>query len=153
MSISAEQQFKVTMMLADAAQVVDGKLYILGGGWTSISPGLAQFAIAGIVDVPWAQTNEQHAFRLDCIDLDGNPLMAPTTNGEMPLAGEGTLGVGRPLGVRPGAAIPVALALPFNVVLPPGGAYEWRLSIGGETREEWRMPFRTSGEAPAGPAS
>jgi hypothetical protein len=29
---------KVTMLLADAAQAVDGKLYILGGGWTITGP-------------------------------------------------------------------------------------------------------------------
>ena len=29
---------KVTMMLADAAQAVEGKLYILGGGWSVTGP-------------------------------------------------------------------------------------------------------------------
>lgn len=143
MELSAEKQFKVTMMLADAAQVVGGKLYILGGGWTNIRPGIVQFAIAGIVDVPWSLTNQEHSFRLECVDLDGNPLMVPTDDGEQPLFGEGTFGVGRPFGVRPGTAIAIPLALPFNVALPPGGAYEWRLSIHGETREEWRLPFTT----------
>lgn len=143
MNVSAEKQFKVTMMLADAAHEVGGKLYILGGGWTNITPGPAQFAIACIVDVPWSKTNQEHKFRLECVDLDGNPLMVPAEQGEMPLAGEGAFGVGRPFGVRPGSALAVAFVVPFMVVLPPSGEYEWRLSIEGETREEWRLPFTT----------
>jgi hypothetical protein len=27
--------------------------------------------------------------------------------------------------------------------LPPGGRYEWRLTIDGETSEDWRLPFST----------
>jgi hypothetical protein len=27
--------------------------------------------------------------------------------------------------------------------LPPGGRYEWRLSINQESHEDWRLPFST----------
>ena len=115
-----------------------------GGGWTTIKPGVVPFAIAGIVDVPWGMTNQQHPFTLNCLDLDGEPLMV---NDEQPLFGEGAFGAGRPMGVRPGAAIPVPFALSFMVPLPPGGHYEWRLSIRGETQDDWRLPFSTAGQA------
>ena len=29
---------KVTMLLADSAQAIEGKLYILGGGWSITGP-------------------------------------------------------------------------------------------------------------------
>lgn len=143
MNISAEKQFKVTMMLADAAQVVDGKLYILGGDWTAHAPGVAQFAIACIVDVPWSKSNQEHKFQLECVDLDGNPMLVPTDIGEAPLSQEGGFGVGRPFGVRPGTAQAVPFALQFILPLPPGGHFEWRLTIEGETQEDWRLPFST----------
>ena len=42
---------KVTMMLADSAQVAGGKLYILGGGWSITGPMPCPSAIAVIVVV------------------------------------------------------------------------------------------------------
>ncbi|HYT79952.1 MAG TPA: sigma factor [Actinomycetota bacterium] len=33
-----DRALKVTMMLADAAEVADGKLFILGGGWSVTGP-------------------------------------------------------------------------------------------------------------------
>ena len=43
-------------MLADSAQAVGGKLYILGGGW-SRSAGAAPFAIAAKIEVPWDEAS------------------------------------------------------------------------------------------------
>jgi hypothetical protein len=43
---------------------------------------------------------------------------------------------GTPLQVP--AAIPVP---PYDV--PPGGRYEWRLEINGQTDEDWRIGFST----------
>jgi hypothetical protein len=34
--------------------------------------------------------------------------------------------------------------------IPPGGRFEWRLSINGETDEDWRLSFSTR---PGGPES
>ena len=43
---------KVTMLLADAAQAVNGKLYILGGGWSVAGPDPTPMAIALKMEVP-----------------------------------------------------------------------------------------------------
>ena len=51
---------KVTIMLADFAQAVNGKLYIMGGGWSLIGPAPCPTAIAIKIEVPWNQTNEKH---------------------------------------------------------------------------------------------
>ena len=44
-------------MLADAAQAVEGKLYILGGGWSVTGPEPSASAIAAYIQVPWDRTN------------------------------------------------------------------------------------------------
>ena len=65
------------MLLADAAQAVGGKLYVLGGGWSVIGPGPATMAIAMKIDVPWDQTNLRHHWILDLVDEDGQPAAVP----------------------------------------------------------------------------
>ena len=43
---------KVTVMLADYAQGADGKLTIVGGGWSVTGPMPVPFAIAVLFQVP-----------------------------------------------------------------------------------------------------
>ena len=122
------------MMLADAAQAVEGKLYILGGGWSITGPDPTPSAIAAYIQVPWDRTNVQHEFRLELIDADGNPVALEDPAGDaQPVTIEGAFEVGRPVGVRPGTPIDVPLALNIGpLALPPGGRYEWRLEIDGD---------------------
>ena len=65
------------MMLADAAQEVGGKLYILGGGWSVTGPMPTPMAIALKIEVPWDRTNEKHELLLELLDEDGNPVRVP----------------------------------------------------------------------------
>jgi hypothetical protein len=143
-ALDPDRGMKVTLMLADAAQVAEGKVNVLGGGWTVTGPQPAPFAIAGIIEVPWHQTNRQHTFRLELIDLDGNAVLVPTPDGEQPLFFEGHFEVGRPPGARSGSAIPFPFALNSGPVpLQPGGNYEWRLTVNGTAHEDWRLAFST----------
>jgi hypothetical protein len=136
--------FTVTMMLADAAQVVDNKLYILGGGWSVTGPDPAPTAIALQIKVPWDQTNTKHALLLELLDLDGEPIMFDTPVGRQALRVENEFEVGRPPGVKPGTSIELSMAVAFAPFpLPPGGSYTWKLSIDGETHELWSLPFTT----------
>jgi hypothetical protein len=132
------------MVLADYAQVADGKLNLIGGGWSFCGPNVAPFAIGLIIEVPWHLTNRQHHFRLELIDRDGNPVLVPAEDGE-PVAVEGDLEVGRPPGVPAGTPFPAALAVNFSPPPPlsPGIRFEWRLLINGETHEDWRLGFST----------
>lgn len=142
---------KVTMMLADAAQAAEGKLYILGGGWSVTGPMPSPSAIALFIQVPWDRTNVEHSFRFDLVDSDGNAVELETDGDLGPLAIEGSFEVGRPPGVKPGTPIDVPLAINVGPLpLPPGGRYEWRLSINQESREDWRLPFSTRSAAQAG---
>src|SRR3954454_25236903 len=70
---------KVTMLLADFAQVADGKLTVVGGGWSLSGPEPTPFGIAILVHVPWDQANRRHTLRLELIDADGQPVLMPGT--------------------------------------------------------------------------
>jgi len=136
---------KATMMLADAAQAVDGKLYILGGGWSITGPAPHPSAIAVLIQVPWDRTNVEHHFRLELVDSDGDAVVLDAdVNDPQPVVIEGSFEVGRPPGIRPGTPIDVPLAINVGPLpLSSGGRYEWRLSIDEESQEDWRLAFST----------
>lgn len=141
---------RVTMMLADHAQVSDGKLFIAGGGWSMAGPGPIPCAIAMIFHVPWQQTNERTTFTLRLLDEDGQPFPAPAS-GEPPVQAGGQIEAGRPPGLAPGAEINVPVAFNTVLQLPPARRFAWVLDIDGKTDEAWRLPFATR-EAVPGPA-
>jgi hypothetical protein len=140
---------KVTMLLADYAAAYDGKLVVVGGGWSVTGPTPTPFGIALKIEVPWDQANTKHKLRLELVDADGQPVLVPTEAGsEQPLAMEGEFETGRPPGLKPGTPLDVVLALNLPPQpIPPGGRYEWRLTIDGETDEDWRLSFTTRPEA------
>jgi hypothetical protein len=128
-------------MLADHAAVAEGKLFINGGGWNTTGLGPTPLAIAGIIEVPWTETNTEHTFRFELLDADGGAVLVDTPNGQEPFFVEGGFEVGRPPGVKPGTPLPFPLA--FGLVAPPlqVGRYEWRLTIDGQGDEDWSLPF------------
>src|SRR5919106_4574464 len=69
------------LMLADSAQAVDGKLYILGGAWNILRfpdfPAQLIVGIAVAIDVDWNETNRRHHLDVHFEDADGQP-MDPT---------------------------------------------------------------------------
>jgi hypothetical protein len=131
---------RINMLLADAAQAVNGKLYVLGGGWSVIAPGRQSMAIALDIKTPWDQTNVRHKIRIELLDSDGNAVEADGN----PVLLEGEFEVGRPIGVKAGTPIDSASVVDVvGVELPPGERLEWRVSIDGDSREEWTLPFTT----------
>ena len=137
---------KATLLLADHADVVNGKLYINGGGWDWIRPGVP-FAIALIVHVTWDQTNMKHSVVLELLDTDGDPVVAPDGNPvRIPFD---PLELGRPAGVKPGTTLnqPYAVFFP-NLPLQGGTQYVWQLSLDGHADEEWRLTFSTTPAPP-----
>lgn len=132
------------MLLADHAQVAEGKLNIIGGGWTVSGPEPTPFAIALVFEVPWDQANEEHRFRLELVDQDGRAVEVDTPEGQQPLFIDAGFEVGRPPGLKRGTplALPVALNMGPQPI-PPGGRYEWRLTVNGDSDENWRLPFST----------
>jgi hypothetical protein len=63
------------LILADASEAINGKVYALGAGWNELRlPELPQeygFGIALAVDVPWSETNRRHSLVLHIQGPDG----------------------------------------------------------------------------------
>jgi hypothetical protein len=131
---------RVTMLLADAAQEVNGKLYVLGGGWSVTGPDVPPMALAVKLDVPWTEANQAHSFELVLVDTDGHPVGG---RGEgQGVRVDGQFEVGRPGGVPAGSDIDVAFAISVPPVPLPAGRYAWQLLIDGETHADWLRPFQ-----------
>lgn len=132
------------MLLCDSAQVADGKLYVLGGGWSLIGPDPTPTAVAMKVDVDWTEVDRPHHWELFLLDADGQPVVAVGPEGPQAIEVRGDFEVSRPDAVPPGSPVDVALALNFGPLpLAPGNRYSWRLVIDGESREDWALPFTT----------
>jgi hypothetical protein len=134
-----------TMILADAAQAIENKLYVLGGGWSVTGPDPTPSAIAIALKVPWDEANARHGLRLELLDADGRPIVAgQASEGAKPVVIESHFEVGRPAGLRPGTPIDLAFAINIGPLpLPPGGRYEWRLTIDGQSEAHWHAAFST----------
>jgi hypothetical protein len=140
---------KVVMLLCDAAQVADGKLYVLGGGWSQTGPDPVPSAIAMKLDVGWDETNTVHHWELFLEDSDGQPVFVATPEGNHPIEVRGDFEVGRPAGVAPGTPIDVPIAVGFGPLPLAPGRFTWRLTVDGQMDEDWVLSFmvRESPEA------
>ncbi|HXG77703.1 MAG TPA: hypothetical protein VNJ53_14140 [Gaiellaceae bacterium] len=141
---------KATMLLADYAVVADGKLTIVGGGWSMTGPEPTPFGIALLIQVPWDQANTPHHFSVELLDADGQPVTVETEEGEeQPVAFGGDFEVGRPPGLKPGTPLDFPVAVNSSPLPLPPGRYEWRLTIDGISREDWTLPFTVRERAEA----
>jgi Family of unknown function (DUF6941) len=133
-----------TLLLADAAQAIGGKLYILGGGWSVIVPG-TPFAVAVKLEVPWSQATDRHVARLELVDEDGQAVEAPTAeDAAEPVMHEEHFCTGIPPGVKAGTPLDHVFTLTvLGLPLAPGTRYEWRLSIDRVVQEDWHAAFTT----------
>ena len=128
-------------MLADAAQAVGGKLFILGGGWSNVW-ATVPFSIACKVEVPWHLATEPHQFRLELMDADGQPVEAPTGDGgTQPVFVEAELSTGIAPGAKPGTPMDAVLAINFPPIELELGRYQFRVSIDGQSNDEWCLAF------------
>ena len=141
---------RVTMMLADAAQAVGGKLYVLGGGWSMLGPGPTPFAMVLKFEIPWDQANRRHQWELRLLDEDGRPVALPSPDGEArPIEMGAAFEVGRPPGLTPGTPLDYPFVIQFPPMpLPPGRRFEWVLTIDARQEPSWRLAFSTRPGAP-----
>jgi hypothetical protein len=130
-------RMKVVMLLADSAQAIGNKLYILGGGWSITGPAPTPMAFAIKIEVPWNDTNKKHQLRLVLVDQDERPVRVPTPVGEQPVEIQSEFEVGRPVGITVGTPIDYSLAINLGPLpIPPGGRYVWKCFINNELQEE-----------------
>lgn len=129
---------EVTLLLCDAAQESNGKLFVLGGGWNTVMQNHPfNMALAILLEVPWDQTNKKMKIVASLMTDDGDPVQ--TEEGQA-MEATGDLEVGRPVGIKPGSGINVPIALSFSGVSLPAGGYRWEVQIDGTMMAT--APFR-----------
>lgn len=136
-------KIRVTMLLADSAQVADDKLFILGGGLAIIPATPSPLAIAAKIDVPWDRAGRVHDWKLELLDADGMPVLI----GERPVIVQGQFEVGRNDHMSAGTPLSMPLAVNFSgLVLPGGERFAWRLVIDNDTEPDWQVGFTVAPE-------
>lgn len=130
-------------ILADAAEVSNDKVYLLGGGWTVIwareVPAAHRGALALGIRVAWDETNQQHSLGIEVRTTDGD-LVQEIVKGEFE--------AGRPPGIKAGSDQLVKLAAAVNFKLERFGEYEVIFEINGEPLK--RLPFLVGRIGPGG---
>ncbi|MHB8575263.1 MAG: DUF6941 family protein [Dehalococcoidia bacterium] len=113
------------LVLADAAESVQGKQYILGAGWDTLF-AIAypvvhpHMAVALRLRVPWNDTNTPANVVLDIVDGDGHSILP-----DPPGPWRGTFTVGRPPHLAPGTNQGAVLVVNIdNTTFDRPGPYE-----------------------------
>lgn len=131
-------------MLCDAAQVADGKLFILGGGWSVTGPDPTPSAIAIKIEVGWNEATSAHHWELFLVDADGQPVTVPTPDGDQAVEVRGDFEVARMDAIPEGSPIDLPLAVNIGPIpLALATRFTWRLVIDGQTDEDWAASFQT----------
>ena len=111
------------LLVADRAEVVNGKLYLMGGSWDRIQP--PQFphrmmlGIALGVRIPFAYTDDQHTVAIELLHDDTRMI-----------GFEAKLATGRPPGMA-GMDMLVPLAFNIPIAIPGEGQVTLRAAIDG----------------------
>jgi hypothetical protein len=134
-------EVEALVLLCDSAQAVNGKLYVLGGGWSQVSragfPGGFTMALAIRVAVPWDRANEKIPIMIRLVTDQGATVNDPADN---PVEADTQLEVGRPPGLKAGTPLDACLAINFAGLPLDEGSYAWVLEADGSVKG--RAPFR-----------
>ncbi|MBT8213438.1 MAG: hypothetical protein KJN71_09855 [Acidimicrobiia bacterium] len=126
-----------TAMLADAAQVQGGKLYVLGGGFDTISTKQVpvvhrNLALALVAEVGPDERHRDLEMAITLMDEDGQPVGVEA---------KGKLRVGAPPNLPPGASSVVPMVSPFfNLKFDEAKGYAFVVEFEGD--EIARVRFR-----------
>ncbi len=130
------------VILCDSAQTTqEGKLYLLGGGWSHVlrmvpPPGSStqapptQFAIAVSFLVDWNDANRPIAVRVAIEPQDERPAVQPLFEVQAQIR------AGRPPQATPGDPLRVLIALPILIQFPQAGSYCVRAHMEGAPADE-----------------
>ncbi len=115
------------LILADRAEAINGKLYLMGGGWDTFNIGNdepASFSVALAIMMPWHATNQDHMLTLSLQDADANELLRVQAG----------LRTGRPPTMAEPAEQRVMIAFPVSVRFPTSGTYAVIGTIGDNSK-------------------
>ncbi len=124
-------------MLADSAQVQNGKLYVLGGGFDTITvrsvpTGHPNLSLAMVAEVGPDERQRDLDLIITLVDEDGTPLGVEA---------KGRLRVGAPPNLPPGSPTIVPIVTPFhNITFPEAKGYAFIVTL--NDTELARIKFR-----------
>lgn len=125
---------KAVMLLCDYAEELNGKLYIMGGGWsrnhTPKQP--TNMALAIKLIVPWNEANRPYDLTVRLMDENHEVVPNPEGNN---IGVQGKIEVGRPPGLKPGSNLDLALAVRFDGLVLEPGTYVWELLVANKVLE------------------
>ena len=125
MTLDTETPSVDFLILADHAEAINGKVYLMGGGWDirqirDFSQPVSIY-VAMAVLVPWSATNQRHHFRLRIEDADGHQLVEI----------KGEFMAGRPPQLAAGTSQRHPLVFNIGVPLSKPGVYAVVAEING----------------------
>lgn len=136
------------VILADSAQVADGKISMLGGGWDRLNvrafPTTHPMGIAMGILVPWEQTNEKHRFRVVLRNEDSQTEL---------MAAEGDFEQGRPPSNQLSKGGTQRFLFAMNFALRLDEPFEGVVDLLIDGTSVKRVPFSVLGPAPDRPLS
>lgn len=133
---------RVLLWLADAAQVINGKFYILGGGWSVCETPTPPGALILHVQLDWVTKPQYKKVCLTLFDEDGQPVPGLHFDGAI-------AGTGLPQ-LLPGTPLDFGAVFYFpSLLLGPGKRYVWQCFLDGETADEWSVGFTTRAIVPS----
>src|ERR1044072_2236925 len=105
------------MMLADYAQIADGKLFISGGGWSMCGPGPTPRGVVAIFHVRGRETKKRVPFALRLMGGEGGAVMQPGATDGLPVQVNGHFEARRQPGMTPGTDSTVRMTSNMRVRL------------------------------------
>lgn len=121
------------ILLADHVETLNNKLYLMGGGWETLTvstlPVVHPIAIAVAFSVPWNETNQKHDVQIELADQDGAVLATI----------DGQIEVGRPPGIPLGHTQRVQMGANLALQFEKAGTYVITTRISGQ--ESKRVVF------------
>jgi len=124
------------LILADSAEALNGKLYLMGGGWDSMSvtdiSRPVPMAIACGVNVPWVDTDDMHVLSLAIADQDGKEV-APRL--------QASFKTGRSPDLERGQPTHVPFAIKAELVFPGAGTYVISATVDDNLEARRKLAF------------
>jgi hypothetical protein len=125
----------LALFTADHAAEENGKVYVNGGFWNSITfptyPARVAFSLVAVIRVPARAFLENHQITIEIVDADEERL---------PFRIDGKMRVGAPAHMKPGDPALVPMAFPLNgLTLQQAGDYWFVLSIDGNELKRYHV--------------